>query len=39
MEFQETPPSPALRFQVLGPVQAWLDGKPVSLGSPSNRRS
>ncbi|MFF2548999.1 BTAD domain-containing putative transcriptional regulator [Kitasatospora sp. NPDC058063] len=37
MEFQETPPSPALRFQVLGPVQAWLDGKPVSLGSPQQQ--
>ncbi|MGW1172312.1 BTAD domain-containing putative transcriptional regulator [Kitasatospora sp. NPDC002543] len=35
MEFQETPPS--LRFQVLGPVQAWLDGKPVSLGSPQQQ--
>ncbi|MBV6701115.1 winged helix-turn-helix domain-containing protein [Kitasatospora aureofaciens] len=28
---------PALRFQVLGPVQAWLDGKPLSLGSPQQQ--
>ncbi|WP_405361206.1 NB-ARC domain-containing protein [Kitasatospora sp. NBC_00085] len=37
MEFRETPPSPALRFQVLGPVQAWLDGRPLSLGSPQQQ--
>ncbi|MEU9075745.1 BTAD domain-containing putative transcriptional regulator [Kitasatospora sp. NPDC048538] len=37
MEFRETPPAPALRFQVLGPVQAWLDDKPVSLGSPQQQ--
>ncbi|MGW2249000.1 AfsR/SARP family transcriptional regulator [Kitasatospora sp. NPDC001660] len=28
---------PALRFQVLGPVQAWLDEKPLSLGSPQQQ--
>ncbi|MER7768605.1 BTAD domain-containing putative transcriptional regulator [Kitasatospora sp. NPDC096140] len=37
MEFRETPQGPALRFQVLGPVQAWLDGKPLSLGSPQQQ--
>ncbi|WP_316526526.1 AfsR/SARP family transcriptional regulator [Kitasatospora brasiliensis] len=37
MEFLETPQNPALRFQVLGPVQAWLDGKPLSLGSPQQQ--
>lgn len=37
MEFRETPQEPALRFQVLGPVQAWLDGKPLSLGSPQQQ--
>ncbi|MFD7451484.1 BTAD domain-containing putative transcriptional regulator [Kitasatospora sp. NPDC059827] len=37
MEFRETPQAPALRFQVLGPVQAWLDGKPLSLGSPQQQ--
>ncbi|MEU1289382.1 BTAD domain-containing putative transcriptional regulator [Kitasatospora sp. NPDC005856] len=37
MEFRETPRPPALRFQVLGPVQAWLDGAPVSLGSPQQQ--
>ncbi|MFD0349015.1 BTAD domain-containing putative transcriptional regulator [Kitasatospora aburaviensis] len=37
MEFRETPPAPALRFQVLGPVQAWLDGKPLALGSPQQQ--
>ncbi len=37
MEFRETPPTPALRFQVLGPVQAWLDGRPLSLGSPQQQ--
>ncbi|MFI9327250.1 AfsR/SARP family transcriptional regulator [Kitasatospora sp. NPDC052868] len=37
MEFRETPPAPALRFQVLGPVQAWLDGRPLSLGSPQQQ--
>ncbi|MFF2145352.1 BTAD domain-containing putative transcriptional regulator [Kitasatospora sp. NPDC058190] len=37
MEFRETPQTPALRFQVLGPVQAWLDGKPLSLGSPQQQ--
>ncbi|MFJ7278992.1 AfsR/SARP family transcriptional regulator [Kitasatospora sp. NPDC098663] len=37
MEFRKTPPAPALRFQVLGPVQAWLDGKPLSLGSPQQQ--
>ncbi|MET9399466.1 BTAD domain-containing putative transcriptional regulator [Kitasatospora sp. NPDC002965] len=37
MEFRETPPAPALRFQVLGPVQAWLDGKQLALGSPQQQ--
>ncbi|MER7583436.1 BTAD domain-containing putative transcriptional regulator [Kitasatospora sp. NPDC097691] len=37
MEFRETPQGPALRFQVLGPVQAWLDGRPLSLGSPQQQ--
>ncbi|MFJ9441066.1 AfsR/SARP family transcriptional regulator [Kitasatospora sp. NPDC101235] len=37
MEFRETPQNPALRFQVLGPVQAWLDGEPLSLGSPQQQ--
>ncbi|MGW4896214.1 AfsR/SARP family transcriptional regulator [Kitasatospora sp. NPDC004240] len=37
MELRESPPPPALRFQVLGPVQAWLDGKPLSLGSPQQQ--
>ncbi|WP_369183237.1 BTAD domain-containing putative transcriptional regulator [Streptomyces sp. Y1] len=37
MEFRETPQASALRFQVLGPVQAWLDGKPLSLGSPQQQ--
>ncbi|MFI9160040.1 AfsR/SARP family transcriptional regulator [Kitasatospora aureofaciens] len=37
MELRETPQAPALRFQVLGPVQAWLDGKPLSLGSPQQQ--
>ncbi|MBD0695535.1 AfsR/SARP family transcriptional regulator [Streptomyces sp. CBMA123] len=37
MQFRETPQTPALRFQVLGPVQAWLDGKPLSLGSPQQQ--
>ncbi|MFJ7248374.1 AfsR/SARP family transcriptional regulator [Kitasatospora sp. NPDC098652] len=37
MELRETPQTPALRFQVLGPVQAWLDGKPLSLGSPQQQ--
>ncbi|MBD0670656.1 AfsR/SARP family transcriptional regulator [Streptomyces sp. CBMA156] len=37
MEFRETPQASALRFQVLGPVQAWLDGNPVPLGSPQQQ--
>nr|BEK67931.1 transcriptional regulator AfsR [Kitasatospora purpeofusca] len=37
MEFRETPPAPALRFQVLGPVQAWLDGRQLALGSPQQQ--
>ncbi|MFJ4190141.1 BTAD domain-containing putative transcriptional regulator [Kitasatospora sp. NPDC089509] len=37
MEFRETPQEHALRFQVLGPVEAWLDGKPLSLGSPQQQ--
>ncbi|MFG3223203.1 BTAD domain-containing putative transcriptional regulator [Kitasatospora sp. NPDC048194] len=37
MELRETPQAPALRFQVLGPVQAWLDGRPLSLGSPQQQ--
>ncbi|MFG3050397.1 BTAD domain-containing putative transcriptional regulator [Kitasatospora sp. NPDC048239] len=37
MEFRDSPPPPALRFQVLGPVQAWLDGRQLSLGSPQQQ--
>ncbi|MER7670448.1 BTAD domain-containing putative transcriptional regulator [Kitasatospora sp. NPDC096128] len=37
MELRETPQTSALRFQVLGPVQAWLDDKPLSLGSPQQQ--
>ncbi|MFJ9696752.1 AfsR/SARP family transcriptional regulator [Kitasatospora sp. NPDC101183] len=37
MDFRETPPSPALRFQVLGPVQAWLEGRELSLGPPQQQ--
>ncbi|MER7704985.1 BTAD domain-containing putative transcriptional regulator [Kitasatospora sp. NPDC097605] len=37
MELRETPPAPALRFQVLGPVQAWLDGRQLALGSPQQQ--
>ncbi|MFE4971871.1 BTAD domain-containing putative transcriptional regulator [Kitasatospora sp. NPDC056651] len=37
MELRKTPQTPALRFQVLGPVQAWLDGEPLSLGSPQQQ--
>ncbi|MEU1026419.1 hypothetical protein ABZ366_30970, partial [Streptomyces sp. NPDC005904] len=27
----------ALSFQVLGPVRAWCDGRPLKLGSPQQR--
>ncbi|MER7754612.1 BTAD domain-containing putative transcriptional regulator [Kitasatospora sp. NPDC097643] len=37
MEPQETPHSSALRFQVLGPVQAWSGTQPLSLGSPQQQ--
>ncbi|MDH6123158.1 AfsR/SARP family transcriptional regulator [Kitasatospora sp. GP82] len=35
MELQEKPH--ALRFQVLGPVQAWREEQPLSLGSPQQQ--
>ncbi|MFD7904264.1 BTAD domain-containing putative transcriptional regulator [Kitasatospora sp. NPDC059747] len=37
MEPQETPHSKALRFQVLGPMQAWRGEQPLSLGSPQQQ--
>ncbi|MER8182872.1 BTAD domain-containing putative transcriptional regulator [Kitasatospora sp. NPDC094015] len=37
MEHQERPHAHALRFQVLGPVQAWRDDVPLSLGSPQQQ--
>ncbi|MGV9877948.1 AfsR/SARP family transcriptional regulator [Streptomyces sp. NPDC003006] len=30
-------PGGAFRFQVLGPVRAWRDGQPLTLGSPQQR--
>ena len=37
MEPQETPHSSALRFRVLGPVQAWRGSQPLALGSPQQQ--
>ncbi|GAA1974400.1 AfsR/SARP family transcriptional regulator [Kitasatospora viridis] len=37
MELQATPHSAVLRFQVLGPVQAWRDEHALSLGSPQQQ--
>ncbi|MFJ9610247.1 AfsR/SARP family transcriptional regulator [Kitasatospora sp. NPDC101176] len=37
MEHQETPHSDALRFQVLGPMQAWRGSQPLALGSPQQQ--
>ncbi|MEU9129021.1 BTAD domain-containing putative transcriptional regulator [Kitasatospora sp. NPDC048540] len=37
MEHQERQHTDALRFQVLGPVQAWRDGQALSLGSPQQQ--
>ncbi|MFC8449659.1 BTAD domain-containing putative transcriptional regulator [Kitasatospora sp. NPDC057223] len=37
MELRETPHPAALRFQVLGPVQAWRGEQALSLGSPQQQ--
>ncbi|MEE1784086.1 BTAD domain-containing putative transcriptional regulator [Streptomyces sp. SP17BM10] len=37
MEPQESPHRDALRFQVLGPMQAWRDRHPLALGSPQQQ--
>ncbi|MFE0457988.1 BTAD domain-containing putative transcriptional regulator [Kitasatospora sp. NPDC058965] len=37
MELQVTPHNAVLRFQVLGPVQAWRDEQPLALGSPQQQ--
>ncbi|MCC9310798.1 tetratricopeptide repeat protein [Kitasatospora sp. RB6PN24] len=37
MELQVTPHNAVLRFQVLGPVQAWRDGQSLALGSPQQQ--
>ncbi|BAJ30558.1 MULTISPECIES: AfsR/SARP family transcriptional regulator [Kitasatospora] len=37
MEHQDTRSAEALRFQVLGPVQAWRGGVPLALGSPQQQ--
>ncbi|WP_329567219.1 AfsR/SARP family transcriptional regulator [Kitasatospora sp. NBC_01266] len=37
MELQATQHHAVLRFQVLGPVQAWRDGQPLALGSPQQQ--
>ncbi|MFJ2777596.1 MULTISPECIES: AfsR/SARP family transcriptional regulator [unclassified Kitasatospora] len=37
MEPQETPHSSTLRFQVLGPVQAWRGPESLALGSPQQQ--
>ncbi|MFE9425341.1 BTAD domain-containing putative transcriptional regulator [Kitasatospora sp. NPDC006697] len=37
MELQATPHSAVLRFQVLGPVQAWRDDHVLALGSPQQQ--
>jgi DNA-binding SARP family transcriptional activator/tetratricopeptide (TPR) repeat protein len=37
MELQVPPHEPVLRFQVLGPVQAWRDEQSLVLGSPQQQ--
>ncbi|MGC0312590.1 AfsR/SARP family transcriptional regulator [Kitasatospora acidiphila] len=37
MELQVTPHNAVLRFQVLGPVQAWRDEQSLALGSPQQQ--
>ncbi|GAA1254407.1 transcriptional regulator AfsR [Kitasatospora nipponensis] len=37
MELQATPHNAVLRFQVLGPVQAWRDEQLLALGSPQQQ--
>ncbi|GAA0680721.1 transcriptional regulator AfsR [Kitasatospora atroaurantiaca] len=37
MELRETPHTHALRFQVLGPVQAWRGDQALALGSPQQQ--
>ncbi|MFJ1752132.1 AfsR/SARP family transcriptional regulator [Kitasatospora sp. NPDC088134] len=37
MEHQDTRSAEALRFQVLGPVQAWRGNVPLALGSPQQQ--
>ncbi|MGK4582773.1 AfsR/SARP family transcriptional regulator [Kitasatospora sp. HPMI-4] len=37
MELRERPDSAALRFQVLGPLQAWRGDQALSLGSPQQQ--
>ncbi len=37
MELQATPHKDVLRFQLLGPVQAWRGTEPLALGSPQQQ--